>query len=194
MSKHDAGLSEMVSKKRLHSRFPHVIFLSRNGEVCLQLSFAHCHISSTPTELQKPSFLALTVPGVSRAIALQAGPWPACLETHAGGQSQGCFLFMLAGAREAGWPVHCLCAGARPPLGTAGNLCMSCPACLLAGGRASVFTSWLTVFQRPGVPLGYPVDSEHPFPPSLLAEQVTRAGLGSVEMIPLTPAGSSGSI
>ena len=71
---------------------------------------------------------------------------------------------------------------------------MSCPVCLFAGGRASVFTSWLTVFQRPGAPLGCPMESEHPFSPSLLAKQVTCAGLESVETNPLTPAGSSGSI
>lgn len=38
------------------------------------------------------------------------------------------------------------------------------------------------------------MESEHPFPPSLLAKQVPHARLGSVEMTPLTPAGSSGSI
>lgn len=49
-------------------------------------------------------------------------------------------------------------------------------------------------FRRPGAPLGCPVESEHSFPPSLLAKQVPHARMGSVEMTPLTPAGSSGSI
>lgn len=49
-------------------------------------------------------------------------------------------------------------------------------------------------FQRPGAPLGSPVESEHPFPPSFLAKQVPHAWLGSVETTPLTLAGSSGSI
>lgn len=61
---------------------------------------------------------------------------------------------------------------------------MSCPVCLFAGGRASVFTSWLTVFQRPGAPLGCPMGHRASLPPSLLAKQVTCAGLGQLRQAP----------
>ena len=64
----------------------------------------------------------------------------------------------------ASWPVHCLCAGTLPPLDTAGPLCTSSRACLLAEGRGRPCSWWvslLNTFWRPGAPLGSSVESEH---------------------------------
>lgn len=48
LSKHSTRPIEMVSKRRLYNHPPHIIFRSRTREVCLQLNFARCQISSSP--------------------------------------------------------------------------------------------------------------------------------------------------